>query len=101
MPLRFGAPQDPKDPELAPQVDTTKRYDVYSARYNGQAVVYRNVLFIGSRNLYSCGDFDMLAQFLELEHPNGARVFISRHGIFSFCEHGKTMGAEWLTRPPS
>lgn len=101
MPLRFGAPEDPKQPNPAPQVDTTKRYDVYSSRYNGEAVVYRNVLFIGPRNLYSCGDFDMLAQFLELEQANGDRVFISRHGIASFCEHGKEMGAEPLTRPPS
>jgi hypothetical protein len=29
-----------------------------------------------------------------LEHPNGDRVFISRHGIMGFCEHGKNLGAD-------
>jgi hypothetical protein len=87
-------PQDPKQPDPESKVDITKRYDVYCARHNQETVVYRNVLFKGGKTLFSTGQFDVISQFLELEHANGERVFISRHGITGFCEHGKTLGAE-------
>ncbi len=87
-------PQDPKQPEPEPKVDITKRYDLYWTRYPQGMHVYRNVLFKGTRTLFSTGQFDVMSQFLELEHPNGERVFISRHGIAGFCEHGKQLGTE-------
>ena len=94
MPSRFDMPQDPKEPQPESEVDTTKRYDVYCSRFNQETVVYRNVLFKGTKTLFSTGQFDMMSQFLELEHANGVRVFINRHGITGFCEHGKSLGAE-------
>ncbi len=92
MPSRFEMPQDPEQPES--KVDIAKRYDVYCARHNQETVVFRNVLFKGAKTLFGGGRFDMLSQFLELEHANGDRVFISRHGVTGFCEHGKNLGAE-------
>ena len=57
-------------------------------------VAYRNVLFKGAKTLFSTGQFDVVSQVLELEHANRDRVFISRHGIIGFCEHGQELGAE-------
>jgi hypothetical protein len=70
-------PQDPKQPEQESKVDITKRYDVYCTRYPQGMHVYRNVLFKGTRTLFGTGQFDVMSQFLELEHPNGEQVFIS------------------------
>jgi hypothetical protein len=94
MPSRFNIPQEPKQPDPDSRVDVSKRYDVYCSRHNQEPIVYRNVLFKGSKTLFSSGNFDIISQFLELEHPNGDRVFISRHGIMGFCEHGKNLGAD-------
>ena len=89
-------PDNPEVPDTGPQVDITKRYDVYCSRHNYQTTVYRNALLKGTAGLFAKGKFDVLSQFLELEHANGDRVYISRTGVVGFCEHGKTLGAEIL-----
>ncbi len=74
-------------------IDCTNRYDIYCAQ-GTCLVVYRNVLFKSRRNLFKSGDYDVLADFLEIEHEDGARAFISRTTIFRFCEHGTGLTGE-------
>jgi hypothetical protein len=90
MPSRFDLPQQPKEPDPADaKVDTTKRYDVYCIEHGLRTVVHRNVLFKSMRSLFGTGDhFDIISQFIELEQPDGQTVFIGRHGLLRFCEHG-------------
>jgi len=90
-------PEGSESPESGTPLDTTKRYDVFCSRHNQEkTLVYRNVLFRGMVNLFGKGKFDVLSQFIELEHKNGDRVYVSRAGIIGFCEHGKSLGAELL-----
>jgi hypothetical protein len=70
-------------------IDITKRYDVYCAERN-QQVVYRNALFKGKRKLFQEGPYDRLSDFVELEQAGGQTVFIARHSVIKFCEHGVT-----------
>lgn len=79
---------NPKSPETAlPQVDTSKRYDVYCAEMGLRIVVYRNVRFKGTQRLLSAQRFDVMADFIELEQASGQAVFISKHSLIKFCEH--------------
>jgi hypothetical protein len=41
----------PPSPRPGPQVDTSKRYDIYCSEPGRGIVVYRNALFKGSLNL--------------------------------------------------
>ncbi len=87
-----------KPPELEPQIDTSRRYDVYCAEPNGRIVVYRNALFKGAGSLLlSPGTRTGCSQFVELEQANGQTVFISRGSIFRFCEPGAVLTAEAIT----
>jgi hypothetical protein len=96
MPSRFDMPEDPKQPGGgSAKVDITKRYDVYCVEHGLRTVVHRNVLFKGTRSLFGRDDrFDVLSQFIELEQPNGQVVFVGRHGIVRFCEHGAEPAVE-------
>jgi len=61
--------------------------------------VYRNVRFRGARRLLGGDDpMGVLSEVIELEQANGQTVFISRHGIVRFCEHGTDLSVETL--PP-
>lgn len=94
MPSRFEMPQNPEIPDPDAKIDITKRYDVYCMWFGQQAVVYRNVLFKGAKVLFGHGKFDIASQFLELEQADGQNVFVNRHSVTAFCEHGKNPGAE-------
>ena len=59
-------------------------------------VVYRNVRFVGWKNLPGVGMMEF-SQFLELEQANGHAVFIARLGILRICEHGTELLIE---KPP-
>ena len=97
MPLRFDPDPNPEQPHEESKVDLSKRYDVYCMRYGNAMEVYRNVRFRRARSLLGKGDhFDMLAQVIELEQANGQSVFITRHGIIRFCEHGTELSVEVL-----
>lgn len=100
MPSRFDPEPDPKHPEDDSKVDVTKRYDVYCVQHGaGGIVVYRNVRFLRARTLLGSGShMDVVSQVIELEQPNGQTVFISRHGIVRFCEHGTELSIEII--PP-
>ncbi len=89
-------PEDPKQPGGgSAKVDTSKRYDVYCVEHGLRTVVHRNVLFKGTRSLFGRDDrFDVISQFIELEQPNGQVVFVGRHGIIRFCEHGAEPAVE-------
>ena len=90
MPSRFNPEPNPKSPEDDGKVDITKRYDIYCSQHaTGDLVVYRNVRFRRARTLLGTGGhMDVISQVIELEQANGQAVFISRHGIVRFCEHG-------------
>jgi hypothetical protein len=95
MPSRFDPEPDPNPSQKADVVDITKRYDVYCAEQGVRTVVYRNVLFRGVRTLFGNGKpYDIVSQVIELEQPNGQSVFISRHGLVRFCEHGTDLAVE-------
>jgi ATP-dependent Clp protease ATP-binding subunit ClpA len=74
-------------------IDTTKRYDVYCSEHN-QEVVYRNLLFKGRKTLLQRHEHDISSDFIELEQSNGSTIFISRHSLVKFCEHGVTPSPE-------
>ena len=75
-------------------IDTSKRYDIYCAERCDELVVYRNAVFNGRKTLLSRGQFDVLADFVELELADGQRIFVARRAIIKFCEHGTTPGSE-------
>jgi len=84
-----------KPPEPEPQIDTSKRYDVYCVEPNQKIMVYRNALFRGAGSLLlSPGVRAGVSQFVELEQANNQTVFSSRHAIFRFCEPGTVPMAE-------
>jgi hypothetical protein len=88
------APQSKSLPLAKNEIDTSKRYDVYSADAF-RLIVYRNVLVRGVRTLCGSGErFDITAQMLELELSNGQVVFINRHRLSALCEHGTDLKVE-------
>jgi hypothetical protein len=96
MPSRFDPEPNPKQPEDDSRVDVSKRYDVYCSQHgSGVLAVYRNVRFRRARTLLGMGGhLDVISQVIELEQANGQTVFISRHGIVRFCEHGTELLVE-------
>lgn len=74
-------------------IDTNKRYDVYCRESSGE-VVYRNALFKGIKKLFAKNDYDVLAQYMEIEQADGKTIFVSRALIIRFCEPGVTPNAE-------
>ena len=96
MPSRFGSSENPELPE---QVDTSKRYDIYTMEYGQRTVVLRNVIFKGIRALFANNDrLNVMSSFIEVEQANGQAVFISRHSLVRFCEHGTEL---ILESPPA
>lgn len=95
MDFRPTTPPDPPVPE--PQIDTTKRYDVYCIEPNRQISIYRNAQFKGAAVLLpSRGGRVHYPEFVELEQANGQSIFISRSSIVRFCDPGTTIVAEAL-----
>jgi ATP-dependent Clp protease ATP-binding subunit ClpA len=87
-------PQNAESPEPEPDaVDTSKRYDVYCAERR-HVVVYRNVLFKSTKNLFQQNQHSFLYEFIELEQADGKTIFIARSSVIKFCEHGVTPGSE-------
>jgi hypothetical protein len=78
-------------------IDTNKRYDVYCTERNQEVVVYRNARFKGLKRLYQTAQYDIVAQFIELEQADGQTIFLSRTSIIKFCEHGLTPSAETIS----
>ena len=88
-PLRVISPQPQRE-----LLDLTKRYDVYCTERNGEVVVYRNARFKGIKSLFQKERFDLFYEFVELEQGGGGTIFLGRHSIIKFCEHGTTPGPE-------
>lgn len=88
-------PQYPSSPK--PQgnaIDTTRRYDLYCTERTQEIVVYRNVLFKGTRDLFKRDQYDIRSDYLEIEQADGQTIFIARSSVIKFCEHGVTPGPE-------
>lgn len=79
-------------------IDTSKRYDVYCRERSQEVVVYRSALFKGRSKLLSTGQFDLGAEFLELEQANGQTIFLSLTSVIRFCDHGTEVVGEII--PP-
>lgn len=97
MPSRFSVPPgDMPGENQHRQIDTDKRYDVYCLEYGGASSVHRNVLIKGTVYLFDQGNsFD---NWIELVQPNSKSVYISRHQIKFFCEHGTELTTELLQK---
>jgi hypothetical protein len=87
----------PDLPAPPPEIDRSKRYDLYCLRWGNQMAVYRNVLIKGTRSLLAASNrFDTLGNYLEVEQANGETFFIGRHVILAFCEHGASLNFETI-----
>jgi hypothetical protein len=85
----------PQPPEPEPQIDATKRYDVYCIEPDRAIVVYRNALFKGSAALLPHPGGRMhYPEYVELEQANGQSIFIPRSSIFRFCKPGTALAGE-------
>jgi hypothetical protein len=93
MPSRFG--DDP-----LPEIDLSRRYDIYVAEMGRRIIVYRGASFRGMRGLERSGRFDISAEFYEIEQANGEVVFIRRHNVLKFCEPGTKLVEEIVVPPP-
>jgi len=84
---------NPLPPE--PQIDISKRYDVYCFEPDRQIVVYRNALFKGTATLLPHPGGRMhFPDYIELEQANGQSMFLPRSSIFRFCLPGTTFVGE-------
>jgi len=85
----------PKPPDPGPQVDTSKRYDVYCIEPNREVIVYRKALFKGAVALLpNVGGRIYHHDFVELEQANGQSIFIPRSSIIRFCVPGTALVGE-------
>lgn len=89
----LGGPPEPSKPQTD-SMDISKRYDIYCSEKEQGVVVYRNALFKGKKKLFPQTSHDFLSEFLEIEQADGKTMFLSRHSVIKFCEHGVTPGAE-------
>lgn len=78
---------------IRPDIDRTKRYDVYVSEPLRE-VVYRNVQFKDALHLLGTDVADRAPRFLCIEQKNGQSVFIPRGAIVKFCEHGVVLTHE-------
>lgn len=88
-------------PPPGPQIDVSRRYDVYCIEPTRDVVVYRNALFKRASVLLpgsGAGGRIVHHDFIELEQNNERSVFISRSSIFRLCEPGTPIVAEIVTR---
>jgi ATP-dependent Clp protease ATP-binding subunit ClpA len=77
--------QNAKHPEREP-IDIARRYDIHF-REGEHEVVYRNARFKGIKTLFKEREYDVFAEYVELEQENGQTLFINRALITKFCEH--------------
>ena len=57
-------------------------------------MVYRNVLFKGTKGLSAGHGADIPSLYLELEQPDGKAVFLPKHSVFKFCDPGANASGE-------
>ncbi len=93
--LRFASPPAPPPPQ--PEIDTSKRYDVYCFEPNRGTVLYRNALLkVGGVLLPAPGGRTFYPDYVELEQENSQSVFISRQSIVRFCLPGTALVGELI-----
>jgi hypothetical protein len=76
-----------------PEVDPSKRYDVYVSEPQRQ-VVYRNVLLKAAIHLLGTDVADRSPRFIQLEQSNGQSVYVPRGAIVKLCENGAVLTHE-------
>jgi hypothetical protein len=76
-----------------PEIDPTKRYDVYVSEPLRQ-IVYRNVLLKAAMHLLGTDVADRAPRFIQLEQTNGQSVYVPRGAIVKVCEHGVALTHE-------
>ena len=74
----------PSESERNP-VGTQKRYDIHCGE-GDQEIIYCGARFKGVRTLFQQNDFEIFADFIEVEQSNGKIVFLARHSITKFAE---------------
>lgn len=84
-------PEPPPNWKL-PEIDSSKRYDVYCWEPRDRLVLYRNARFKGYVTLFGMESGGGI--FVELEQANGDTVFLARNGIIQFCPHGTQVKGE-------
>ena len=77
-----------------PEIDASKRYDVYMSEPQMRQVVYRGVLFKAALHLLGSDVADRAPRFIQLEQANGQLVYIPRGAIVKLCEHGTAILCE-------
>jgi ATP-dependent Clp protease ATP-binding subunit ClpA len=98
MPQGSKLPQESESPRpQCDSVDVSKRYDVYCAERNQEVVVYRNAVFKSTKHLFPRPQQGVLSEFVELEQADGQTIFVARHSVVKFCEHGATPGSETIS----
>ena len=76
-----------------PEIDATKRYDIYVSEPHRQ-VVYRNVLLKAAMHLLGTDVRDRFPRFIQLEQSYGESVYVPRGAIVKLCEHGVVLTHE-------
>ena len=71
---------------MAPEIDTSKRYDVY-CREGDREIVYESARFKRIRTLFKKREYDWPAEYLEIEQADGQVTFLARSSITKFREH--------------
>jgi hypothetical protein len=100
MPEPFHLPGGGKPKQSDRRIDTEKRYDVYCSDPGQQVTIHRNVLFKGTKYLFEePQSYGMrFSEFIELEQSNKQLLFIGRHRILYFCEHGTELMIDTLKK---
>jgi hypothetical protein len=95
MALHFETPQAAAQqwPQV-PEIDTSKRYDIFCSDLPGRSVVYRNALFKSVVRLTLGYPRDVLDQYIGIEQSNGQIVFVSKRCILKFCDAGTQLVEE-------
>jgi len=76
-------------PKRAEEIDSSKRYDVYTQHGNDSVLIYRNVKFLGNRAIPGEYPYSAGSNLLLLEQADGTQIHISSYSYFCICEHGK------------
>lgn len=76
-------------PKKAQEIDSSKRYDIYTQFAQDRLLVYRNVRFLGTRSLPGEMSYSAGANLLVIQQEDGTELLISSYSYFCLCEHGK------------
>jgi hypothetical protein len=76
-------------PKKAEEIDTKKRYDIYSQFGQDQLLIYKNIKFLGTRSIPGENQYSAGGALLIIQQEDGTELLISSYTYFCVCEHGK------------